>query len=402
MGRKLGRRDLFAALTFRRRRAAFALAAAIALTLGPYAALADTTADIEAGRSAGRGVLVLSDPRACGIALLHARCVADVDAFLHGRGDGDFARVPNVGAHPASGLRAFVATGDRNAFDTALAWINNTAALPAQWSADPGAAARYDAGVVDVMMASAGANETLQTLAAASAVDLWVHAAVLPPGTLPVDAAGLHTPGETRPNAIRMLPFVRDLVRALRTSAPPPPLAPVSVSSSPAGDAALGLDLATMSELLESPRWLFQNDAQTFATALAARFDDIVPSPGRPFVATFRTKVRPDTSADPPGAARALASALGVVSAAGAPERAQRIALGSAAGQLAYNAALLRSPDAARSFLTVLANADLLDAAVPGWADARTTGKTIAADDWLAQHAFALRLVDLIEKANGT
>ncbi len=59
----------------------FALAAIIA-AMAPHAAQADDRASVEGGRGAGRGLLILRDPKVCGIALLRDRCRADVEAFL--------------------------------------------------------------------------------------------------------------------------------------------------------------------------------------------------------------------------------------------------------------------------------------------------------------------------------
>jgi hypothetical protein len=81
-------------------------------------------------------------------------------------------------------------------------------------------------------------------------------------------------------------------------------------------------------------------------------------------------------------------------------DRRRRFALGSAAAQLAYNAANARSADTSRNVLTALAGSDVLDAVIPGWKAARADGASLGASDWLAQHAYALRLVELIQKAN--
>ncbi|HEY0396516.1 MAG TPA: hypothetical protein VGD01_18710 [Candidatus Elarobacter sp.] len=380
--------------------AALASALVLALTAAPLPALADDRASVETGRSAGRAVLMFRDPRGCAIALLRERCIADVDAFLGARGDGDFGNVPNVGSHPATGLRAFVANGDRDAFDFALRWINNRMATEAQWKNDPRDAALYDAGVLDVFLAAAGPDRTRQMLAAAPATDLAAHAAHIPAGTLPVDFTSLRGYDPARPNASAVLPLANDLVRALRSHVAPPALAPVPNDDGPAASAALGVDLATMAELLDAWPWAMQPEAQTFGFALADRLDAIVPAVGRSFVATFRVKVRAGPDFDRISAAGALTSAVAVYDAASPAERKQRIALGSAAAQLAYNAANTRSPDVARSLLLVLTQSALLDAAVPGWQAARTEAAPIGPLDWLPQRALGVRLVDLIEKVN--
>jgi hypothetical protein len=383
-----------------RTRAAALAIVALLCAFAPQQARADDGVSVEAGRTAGRAVLIFRDPRGCAIALLRERCIADVAAFLHGRGDASFGTIPKVGPHPASGLSAFVTNGDRDAFDDALSWINNRQASAEQWKIYPREAALYDAGVLDVFLAAAGADEMRQMLGAAPGADLAVHAVEIPAGALPLDIAPLRALKMTRPNALHVLPFARELVSALRRSAPPPVLAEVPTAETPAADAALGLAVATMSELIDAWQWALQSEAQAFAATLADRLDAMVPSSGRPFVVSFRTKVRAGTSFDPAGANDALASAVAVFGAAVARERAQRLALGSAAAQLAYNSAYARAADSSRNLLTVLAGSDVLDAAIPGWRTARADGASIGTSDWLAQHAYALRLVDLIQKAN--
>ena len=374
--------------------------ALVAPLLAPQPARADDRASVEAGRAAGRAVLMLRDPRACAIALLRDRCIADVDAFLGGRGDADFGHVPKVGPHPASGLRAFVANGDREGFDFALSWINNRQATAAQWKTDARNAALYDAGVLDVFLAAAGPDEVRQMLGAVPAADLAMHAGEIPADALPSDLAPLRALHMTRPNGLAVLPFARDLVRSLRRSVPGPPLAELPNVDKPAGDAMLGVAIATLSELLDAAQWATQNDVQSFAAGLADRLDAVMPSPGRVAVATFRTKVQTGASFDRAGANDALASAVAVYGAAGPRDRAQHVALGSAATQLAYNATIPRSVESSRNLLTVLVGSDALDAAIPGWKTARPDGASIGSSDWPAQHAHALRLVDLIQKAN--
>jgi hypothetical protein len=370
------------------------------LALAPQSARADDRASVEAGRAAGRAILILRDPRACAVALLRDRCIADVDAFLGGRGDVDFGQVPKVGPHPASGLRSFVADGDREGFDFALSWFNNRQATPAQWKTDARNAALYDAGILDVFLAAAGPDEVRQMLGAVPAADLAMHAGEIPDGALPADVAPLRALHMTRPNGLTVLPFARDLVRALRQSIPAPSLAELPNVDKPSTDAALGVAVATLSELLDAAQWAAQGDVQSFATGLADRLDALMPPAGRGAAATFRARVQTGAPFDRAAANGALAAAIAVYGTAGPPERAQRVALGSAAAQLAYNAAIPHSAESSRNLLTVLAGSDALDAAIAGWGMARATGASIGPSDWLAQHAYALRLVDLIGKAN--
>ncbi len=390
-------------------RAVLKLVALVALlaAVAPPPALADDRLSIDQGRVAARGLLILRDPRACGIAALHDRCIADADAFLRGRGDKDFSHVPNIGPHPATGLRTFVAKGDRDGFDRALSWINNIQAEEVRWSADARSAALYDAGILDVFFLAANGDAGGEMLASLPALDLAKHVVSIPAGALPLDMAPLRDlsaeAANGRPNVYRMphlVPFTKALVAAVEASAPEGPLATVPRGDTPAADAALGVAFATMAELIDSPQWVAQGDAQAFAAALAARLDALVPAAGRGDVAAFRASVRAGASFQHDRAIAALTAASGAFEKAAPRERAQRFAFAAAAAQLAYNAAILRSPDSSAGILRALAVSAPLDAAIPGWSAARADAASIGPSDWLAQHAYALRLVGLIQKAN--
>jgi len=330
---------------------AFALAVlAVFVLLVARPALADDRAPVDQGRIAARGILIVRDPRACGIAVLHERCIADVDAFLHGRGDTGFNHV---------------------------------------------------------LFAAANGDTTGEILAALPATDLARHAASIPADALPVDAAPLRAMSAeaagARPNIYRMpqlVPFTKTLVAAVRTTVPAPALATVALADTPAADAALGVAFSTMAELIDSPQWVAQGDAQAFAVALAGRLETLVPAAGRADVARFRASVRAGTSFDHDRANAALTAASSAWITSVPRDRAQRFAFAAAAAQLAYNAAVLRSPEASAEMLRVIAASASLDAVIPGWGATRAGAASVGATDWLAQHALSIRLVDLIQKAN--
>jgi hypothetical protein len=383
-----------------------AVLAAVLAAAAPQPARADDRAAIDQGRSAGRGILIFKDPSGCGIAVLRARCIADVEVFLRGRGDRDFAFVPKIGPHPATGLRAFVADGDRDGFDRALTWINNIEARDSHWKTDARFAALYDAGILTVFLPAANGNQYAEILASAPALDLARHVASIPAGTRPVDVAPLRAmtaeAASDSPSMRRMpqlVPFAKALAAAIAANAPTPAIVAVPRTDTPTADAALGVAFATMVELIDAPLWTTQDDAQALAAALADRLDALVPAAGRADVMTFRTRVRP-ASLDHKLAAAALAAAGRAFADAAPAERAQRFGLAVGATQLVYNAAILRSPDHAVVLLRRIADAAVLDTAIPGWSDARRAGASIGGSDWAAQHAFALRLVGLIQKVN--
>lgn len=122
----------------------------------------------------------------CGIALVRERCKADVEALLGDRGDDDLKDIPHIGAHPASGLRAFVATGDRDRLDNALGYLNARQSTPAMWIADARGAALYDAGIETVLLPAAQGVEVVELLGSQPVTDLIDHAAQVPSGLFPV------------------------------------------------------------------------------------------------------------------------------------------------------------------------------------------------------------------------
>jgi hypothetical protein len=396
--------------------AAFALGliAVACVTLMPRAAAADDRDAVERGRTAGRGVLIMRDPRACGIALLHARCMADVDAFLrrHGRADADYKDVPRIGAHPATGLRAFVAEGDREAMDFALEWYNTAQSTEQMWSDDPRAAALFDAGVEDVLLPAARGVPTFETLAMAGPVgDLADRSARIPAGTFSVDVGPIRAGAtiDTAPGQVGGISYQRrarlplgarkfayDLIAAVDAKLPPPPLATVAYTDDAAGDGALGVAAATVRELSEVPGyWLVQADAQRFIDDYVARLRVVAPERARD-AADLRAKLRGAGTVDfadlQAAHTRLLAAVFGPPT-----DRAKRAATAFAAAQLPYNAMIVRDAKTATALLAVVASSDGLDA-IPGFAVARAEAKTTAPTDWAAQYKLGLRLVDLLTK----
>ena len=366
----------------------------LAVALVPATARADDRALVETGRTAARAIVLFRDPRACGIALLHERCMSDVEAFLRERGgDGDdsFKAIPNIGPHPASGLRAYVRDGDRDAFDFALQWINNRQATPQRWKDDPRGASLYDAGMLDVFLGAAGADPNAVMLGAAPGADLAVHAAEIPGDALPLDAGPLRALKMTRPNVLRVLPFARDLVAALDTAVPPPALAVMSYGDGAAGDAALGVAAATVRELIDCGVWLGQADAQQFVDAYVTRLSALAPE-----AAALRPKLRVDAAFDRDGAqamhTRLLATVLGRADVHG-----ERASVGFGAAQLSYNASVVRDAASSATLLRAVATASALDS-IPRFAQGRAEASGISAGDWKSQYHLGLRLVDVIMK----
>lgn len=389
---------------FRRSAASVVLAALLApcMALAPRAAAADAPA-IERGRSAGRALLILRDPKVCGIALVRERCKADVDAFLGARGDKDFKDVPNVGPHPATGLRAFVTAGDRDGFDSALVYLNSTSSTPAMWTADARSAALYDAGIEDVLLPAARGSQVEELLGSGSLIDLANHAAQIPVHTFPIDVAPIQTAADKSPAGTRALPggamtFAHDLVKALDASMPAPPLATLTYAPGAAGDAALGVASSTVAELVDSPPWLAQADAQRFIDDYCARLAVVAPARSAQ-VRDLRAALRTGASFSHDDALRANTALVATILQTQAA-RTKPILLGSLAAQFVYNAAVLRDPRMSAAVTQLLATETALDGAVPGWSAARSEAKEIGANDWSAQYRAGVRLVDLIRSAN--
>ncbi len=384
-------------------RAAAAALTAFAL-LGPCAAsAASEESGLEAGRSAGRALLILRDPRACGIALIRRRCMADVDRFLAGKTDADFSKIPKIGPHPATGLRSFVTAGDRDAFDAELGYINSRRSTPAMWSADARGAALFDAGIEDVGLPAAQSNPLAELFAVEPIADLANHAAQIPAATLPIDIAPLRSDAPSAGShrlASGAMKFAHALVAALDAAMPPPPLAKIRYVDGAAGDAALGVASATVSELVDSPSWLAQADAQRFFDGYTARLAIVAPS-RRADVATLRAALRGGASFSHGAALKANEAVVGAILRSDAA-RAKPIVLGALAAQMVYNAAILRDPRMGNAAVHVLGTETGLDAAVPGWSAARDTAGGITADDWSAQYQVGLHLIALITGAQPT
>ena len=373
----------------------------------PYRAGAASDASaLEAGRSAGRMVLIMSEPGICGIALVHERCKADVDAFLTGKRDADFSYIPKIGSHPATGLRAFVTSGDRDGFDFALGWLNSRASTPAMWNSDARSAALYDAGIEDVMLPSAQGKDVLERLRAGPIIDLANHAAQIPAATLPVDIDPIR-PGARGPSAgIARLPpgamqFAHDLVTAIDKAMPAPPLVRLTFSEGSAGDASLGVASATVNELVDSPAWLAQADAQEFVDEYCARLMVVKTDQGGE-VTALRSALRVDTSFSRAAARKANTAILAGIVQKDGGGRTKPVLLGMLAAQMVYNAAILRDPRMGKTTVQLLGGEPALDAVVPGWGAARESSNGLRDDAWSAQYQLGLHLVDLIRSANAT
>lgn len=393
-------------ICFRRSAASVVLAALLvpgtALLPRAGAAAVDAPA-IERGRSAGRALLILRDPKVCAIALVRERCKADVDGFLGARGDSDFKDVPNVGPHPATGLRAFVTAGDRDGFDRALVYVNSTSSTPAMWSADARSAALYDAGIEDVLLPAARGSLAEEWLGSGSLIDLANHAAQIPAQTFPIDVAPIQTAAAKAPAGTRALPsgamtFAHDLVKALDASMPVPPLATLTYAPGAAGDAALGVASSTVAELVDSPPWLAQADAQRFIDDYCARLAVVAPDRSA-HVRELRAALRTGASFSHDSALSENTAVIGTILQTQAA-RTKPILIGSLAAQFVYNAAVFRDPRMSAAVIQLIGTETALDGAVPGWSAARSELKGIGATDWSAQYRAGVRLVDLIQKAN--
>jgi hypothetical protein len=380
---------------------AAALMAIVLLALSSPSAASDASA-VEAGRSAGRALLILREPRVCGIALVHERCVADVTTFLAGKTDADFKRIPKIGPQPATGLRAFVTAGDRDGFDSELGWFNERSATAAMWRSDARSAALFDAGVEDVVLPAAQDMQLNALIAMGPIGDLADHSAQIPSGALPIPTAQLRSAaqsGSGRPTS-GVMKFAHDLVAAVDTAMPAPPLARVGSSQGAAGDAALGMTSATVNELVDSPGWLAQADAQRFIDAYCARLAVVMPGRGAD-VAALRSALRVGESFSHDAALKA-SSAMGTAFLQSDAARAKPFVLGAVAAQMVYNAAILRDPRLSEGVVRLLRSEAALDAAAPGWGAARATAGGLAPTDWSGQYRAGLHLVKLIRSANAT
>jgi hypothetical protein len=179
---------------------------------------------------------------------------------------------------------------------------------------------------------------------------------------------------------------------------PEPPFVTISYPKGPAGTARLGVSVATISEITDSPSLLAQPESQSFVDAVFARLKVLAPdSSARSDLADYRHSLvvdsRFDHNAAMSNAQRAIAPILKRMSKADQGY----FFTGLLAAQAAYNAVAFRDPDASRQQLSALGHFSDLDASDPKVHALRATMSQLDASDWHDQIKVGRSLVDEIE-----
>jgi hypothetical protein len=247
------------------------------------------------------------------------------------------ALVTALAAAAAPPASADVANGDRDALDIALRSVETLPSDPGRWN-DPRDAALYDAGTA------------------------------------------------------------RTLVAGIDRSAAAAPMIQLAPAGAPAADVELGLASQAVGELAQSPHWIVQDDAQRFIVLLTSRYEQLAPDSAAAG-ARLRAATRP-ASLDRDATLEALRAMDAALEGKLGRARSQRFVAGVALAQLAYASAITHSESIARGMLYALSATPVIDDVVPGWAAARVQGAAIRSTDWMAQHAYAVHLAELIQKAN--
>jgi hypothetical protein len=317
-------------------------AAAVALALCgilPRALLAASSPPAAAVNAYGSGQSysrLLQDtemPGICGIVLERERCNADFRSVHAWRGsdpsDADTA--------------AWLADGDLASHKDN--W-NGAYVTEQGWTEDSTFAWWYTAGVISIAIAEPRNDATAKNLAHYIG-ELNNHSNATPPGF-----AGLILANGT--------PFeqAQGLQRALDAAIPVRRYPPVSLEAGPAGTARLGVYLATLLELFESPLGLSRPESRAFAATVLAELERRHHEYADGLsVASLQAAVHAQIPLDPETLDATLLKPLSanMMNAKWPQSQRAAFAIGSVAAQLAYNAAVLKDPASDASFRTVLA-----------------------------------------------
>ncbi|MBD5605287.1 MAG: hypothetical protein IAI48_09380 [Candidatus Eremiobacteraeota bacterium] len=359
-------------------------------------ARADEGDGVEAGRSAARAIVIFRDPWPCATLLLAARCDADVTHMTGSAGDAIAPSIPGAGKHPISGLHDFIEHGNRDGYDRALTYINSISAPEALWKSDPAAATLFDIGGAQVLIPAAGDNFAGRVLSSGDVFDLDAHresgelagANEALVASIGLDKKAAFTDADGTAAALLAASFARF---------PEPPLGAYAYDR-PAGYALYGLASAWVFEFIDNAAWLAQSDVRAFVISWADRGVALNAGAGN-----ARDAFLKQLNARPFDHNRVLQSGIDLSSAVftGKPLALRRqILIGNTAGQMGYNAAVLREENFGRTACGLLADIADFDAISPDVARLRKTAASLRPSDWSAQFALSRELSVAIVEAN--
>jgi hypothetical protein len=346
---------------------------------------ADQSAAYERGQSYERVILANEDRRWYGIALLHPVFAADLDAFSSGK---DFA--PDTSF--SGPLRTYLESGDQAALPASFSDANSFDPY-LDSSPKDGATWWYaEAGLADSEIRGAGGDQGLEMLAAGHAAWLRDHASL---GGPYATALGLGASDGSQPDLMSLEPKIETL---FERSAPAKPIFAVVYGKGPMSYARLGISMATVAEMIDSPSLLAQPGSQTFVAAFAQQMGVVSNgSLGASKILEFEKALVVDAKFDHDGA---LDTALQSTSPAlhGLTQADKRcFSLGMVAAQAAYNAFSLKDPNAAGQQLGAIGAFADLDASDAAIHDLRVKMTSIPGGDWASVIKLGRALVDEIE-----
>ena len=271
-------------------------------------------------------------PGICGIVLERDRCrddFATVRAFGPRRND--------------DAIAAWLVDGDR---DTRLKDWDGMQVSDRTWQSAPSFAWWYTVGLLSVA-AQMPRTPILDSYVAAIAKTLTDHAELAPPSQ-----AGIMESSDPEHGRIARL-----LAAANAAIVPDGAIPSVPDSTDAAGYARLGVMQATLSQMVDNPMVLSRAESRQFAIAVVAALEALDRNIGGSYSFDgLRRSFRGDIPADPKSVNEDLREPLVAWASDLRVSSASRDALffGVMSAQVAYNAAILKSVDADRSFRTVL------------------------------------------------
>lgn len=371
--------------------AAFAIAAAIVAGAnpGPTPKLsAEESVAYERGRAYERVVLSNMYRGWYGIALFHSRFAADIDAMESGT---DFAATPEAKQKLYEPMRTFLESGDASKLPKELADWNYFDPFVGEKTL-PAEAWFVQAGIAEVEARAAGTNLVLQLMAGPRAKWLVDHASA--GGDI---GSKLKAFGKAE-SADSMLSVEGAIKNQFATLASPSTFVTLAYPSGLIGDARLGMAVATINQMLDSPALLAQAESQGFVLATVAQLRSLATTDDvRSRVADLRRALVVDGSFQHEAAAAAMNNVIGSVIRPLPENRRDCILFGVFAAQIPYNAAVFRDPAAAGQQLGSIAQFHALDAADPAAAQIRAQLVAVTPNDWASVVRLGRALVHEIE-----
>src|SRR5215469_14068336 len=289
-------------------------------------------------------------------------------------------------------LRSYLASGDSSALPKYFDDMNSFD--PYLDKAPPNGSTWWfaEAGMAEVDIRGAGGDIGLRALAAAHPAWMRDHAGQ---GGVFATVLGLNSSNAKQIDLIGWEPALESV---FEHAAPPVAFVSPKYDSTPMGYARLGISMATINEMIDSPSLLAQTDAQTFVDAFVDRVRSIAdPAVPPSQLTTFRNALVVDSNFDHDSAI-AVAEQTTTPFIRGLPQTDKGAFLvGLLTAQSAYNAFALKDPSASSEQLGALGSFTDLDDSDPKVHALRAKLATTQSGDWVTIIKLGRALVEEIE-----